>query len=261
MNIPNYLNQNKLRILQQPDQALNKWSSTYNKHAADLLVQPLYQKFPSHVLNRKDVIQLFREGDFALAATAAMMWGAISAGKGHFAGFLSTGRERLAEITVHLKSLIEDGKSAEAFLFMQNEGKIKGVRYPYFTKLFFFIAASSGKKIDPVPLIFDKWTKNAYYALLTQSCSSEVTKYFSGTKKTTSDLQRNGVSARSGRALVDSYISYINDMTVWSKQLGVEPQKLEEFVFGTSRKIDQSATNPRNELIAIILQSYEKPPV
>ena len=147
MNIPNYLSQNKLRILKKPDQAQNKWSPTYDKHAADLLVRLLYQKFPSHVLNRKDVVQLIREEDFASTATAAMMWGAISAGKGHFAGFLSTGRERLEEITVNLKNLIEDGKSAEAFLFMQNKGKSKGVRYPYLTKLIFFIAASSAKKL------------------------------------------------------------------------------------------------------------------
>jgi len=73
--------------------------------------------------------------------------GGNQSGQWTLAGFLSTGRERLEEITVHLKNLIEDGKSAEAFLFMQNEGKSKGVRYPYLTKLVFFIAASSAKKL------------------------------------------------------------------------------------------------------------------
>ena len=124
----------------------------------------------------------FSRGRFCLDCDCGHdVGGAISEGKGHFAGFLSTGRERLEEITVNLKNLIEDGKSAEAFLFMQNKWKSKGVRYPYLTKLVFFIAASSKRKIDPFPLIFDKWPKNAYYELLTQSCSSEVTKYFSGT--------------------------------------------------------------------------------
>ena len=62
--------------------------------------------------------------------------------------------------------------------------KIPGVGYRYFTKIFFFLGEAN-PAIATKPLIFDRWTQNAFFSLLLQSYPSETKDFFRGLKAPT----------------------------------------------------------------------------
>ena len=155
-------------------------------------------------------------------------------------------KKKITTIIHHVKSLLVKEEIFNCFNYLYKEGKINGVGHAYFTKLMYFIGYVD-KRIKLKPLIFDKWTSNAYLALLINSNQfDKVSKFYSGKI----DNKNQSVSLRSNIAL--TYENYIKDMNCWALKLGVSASRLEEFVFGVSLKENKKFDNPRKELWRII---------
>jgi hypothetical protein len=108
------------------------------------------------------------------------------------------------------------------------------------------------KRIKLKPLIFDKWTSNAYLALLINSNQLDKVKQFYTGKI---DNKKKIVSLRTNTAL--TYENYIKDMNCWAYKLGVSPSRLEEYIFGVSLKENKRYDNPRKELWKIINNHFK----
>jgi hypothetical protein len=99
------------------------------------------------------------------------------------------------------------------------------------------------------PLILDKWTSNAYFALLINSNQNEkINRYY--TKTIDPKYKTVGLTSKQ---LSSTYDSYINDMKIWADKLGITSSKLEEYIFGISLRKNNTKSNPRNQLWKIIL--------
>jgi hypothetical protein len=263
--LPTFLFLNKERITNQPDQFINLASEKYNnaKYKEFEIIIDFFNTFPKwkeSPIQRNDVIALFKKNKKYLGFISAMIWGGINSSrpkeKGNFKTIdfyrlLSVERYEIENIIQNVEEYLIKGQIKECFLYLKKDGKIKGIDYPYFTKLMYFIGQANNK-IKIKPLIFDKWTSNAYMALLINSNNIiKLNKFYTG--RIDNEKKLVGIKNQ----LQDVYYDYVLDMQKWSSQIGITPSKLEEFIFGTSLKIDKSKTNPRNELWQIITKNYK----
>ena len=264
--LPTYLFLNKKRITNQPDQFINLASEKYNNknYKKFEIINEFFNTFPKwkeHPIQRNDVVSLFKKNKKYLGFISAMIWGGINSSrpkeKGNFETIdfyrlLSVKRSKIEHIIQSVEEYLIKGEVKECFLYLKKDGKINGIDYPYFTKLMYFIGQSNDK-IKIKPLIFDKWTSNAYMALLINSNNFiKLNKFYTGRI----DKDKNIVGIRNH--IQEVYFDYILDMQKWSSQIGITSSKLEEFIFGTSLKIDKSKSNPRNELWDIITKYFKK---
>jgi hypothetical protein len=267
MNVPDYFIVNKTRIQNQSVQDLGKWSINYNSSEFYRfnVVQQLNKEFPDQKIFRSDVVRLFKEDQIYLAFIAAMVWGGINASRPragtegkeytNFYGALSCDQELILNAISSAKKYFINDDLATPFKDMRINGKYKisGIDYSYFTKIFFFLGQSDDQ-IKVKPLIFDKWTKNAFFALLSQSDPDCIPNYFISLKKNQNNDKPGEVVVKY-RKLSETYDFYVRCMNHWAVELGVTPDMLEQFVFGKDLRVDKSASNPRNELWKIALLS------
>ena len=259
-DLPEYLIKNKNKILTAPHQNINLITSKYsNEMFLDFeVMRKFFKTFPNlknKSIQRKDVSELFRKKQYYLGFITAMIWGGINASRPKkkddfetidFYRLLTQDEKKITIIIHHVKSLLVKEENFNCFNYLYKEGKINGVGHAYFTKLMYFIGYVD-KRIKLKPLIFDKWTSNAYLALLINSNQfDKVSKFYSGKI----DNKNQSVSLRSNIAL--TYENYIKDMNCWALKLGVSASRLEEFVFGVSLKENKKFDNPRKELWRII---------
>lgn len=79
MALPPYLEQNRIRIINAPDQQIALWNSSYDKLVEHFeVVKRIYRRHPDRNMQRNDVIKFFREDQYT-GFIAAMMWGGINA--------------------------------------------------------------------------------------------------------------------------------------------------------------------------------------
>lgn len=262
MTLPKYLAENETRITSIGSQNLPSWAAAYddpifNKFS---VMEELRERFPSKKIARSDITVLFENNDIYLGFIASMVWGGISSTRPKVKGDKTT--TDFYKALSHPQNLIEDSVNTSTMQiakgdietpfnnFMpKGDYKIQGIAYSFFTKIFFFIGQAN-PKIAEKPLIFDKWTKNAFYALLTDTYPDEIPQYFL-TKN-----NKDAVNVRSGKKLTAAYVRYVELMNAWSKEMNIAPDKLEQFVFGYNRK-DKNPNNPRLELWNII-QDFNK---
>jgi len=261
---PLYLVANVDRVKALGIHDLGEWTAKYEvpEFASFKVMSELQSEFPTKKILREDVTRLFREGRTYLAFVAAMVWGFIDAsrprvakgGKAttNFYRALSHNREEVVSTIEYVRNEILGGRVRSCFNELRRGGRynIPGIDYPYFTKLFFFLGQAV-ESIQVKPLIFDKWTTNAFFALLSQSRPEDVSKCFRGLRCSTKPDSPGLALIRSGSVLASTYESYIKDMNAWASQLGVSPGKLEQFVFGMSLKNYKGSDNPRKELWGI----------
>ena len=107
-------------------------------------------------------------------------------------------------------------------------------------------------KVKIKPLILDKWTCNAYLALLIDSLQIDKIKLFYTGKI---DEKNKSVSLRNNKSKI--YKSFVEDMNKWANLLNIPASKLEEFIFGISLKENKSNNNPRIQLWKIITDYYK----
>ena len=265
-SIPKYLIVNSNRILNAPPQNINLITKKYSeKPFVDFpIMKEFHKKFPDlkiKSIQRSDVAELFRKKQYYLGFITAMIWGGINATRPqkkdefetiNFYKVLKQDPKKIGRIITNVKSLLVKGQFEKCFNYLNTDGKINGVGHAYFTKLMYFIGYNE-HRIKLKPLIFDKWTSNAYLALLIDSGQfDKIEKFYTGkidTKNRTVSLRRNTASI---------YYSFTKDMNDWAEGLNISPSRLEEFIFGMSLKENKTAKNPRLQLWKIIANYYDK---
>jgi hypothetical protein len=217
--VPEYLIKNINRIITSPPQNINLITSKYSntKFMEFEIIRKFFKTFPDlkkKSIQRSDVSELFRKKQYYLGFITAMIWGGINASRPKkkddfetigFYTLLKQDENKITTIIHHVKSLLVKEEHLNCFNYLNKEGKIKGVGHAYFTKLMYFIGYID-KRIKLKPLIFDKWTSNAYLALLINSNQLDKVKQFYTGKI---DNKNKIVSLRSNTAL--TYENYIKD--------------------------------------------------
>ena len=261
MPIPDYLIKNRQRIEDLPIQDLGTWNASYDNEAFDefKIIRTLREQFPSKIIRRADIVNLFRNNQKYLGFVSSMVWGFINASRPRIKGgdrkttnlyrALSHEQNKVEDAMKFAEEKFEKSDYRSPFEIMMSgkKYKIPGVDYRYYTKIFFFLGQAKDS-IATKPLIFDKWTTNAFYALLSQSHPDDVQKYFRGVK----DGNPGEAVVRSGKKLIHAYERFIKEMNQWAKEIDVSPDKLEQFVFGHDLRKEYINTNPRIELWEII---------
>ena len=216
----------------------------------------LREKFQNRTITREQLIKMFTLWkDPVLCLVAAMVWGNIKSK--HLRSLLRMGEKLLHQKMEGLRLLVRSGALDRAFDECKVGGSLKldGVALSFFTKLFFFIGQEP-PVLRPIPLIFDKWTTHAFCVLGAQGCVSPRWKEFFNVKP----LYERKPDAVLLKCSTDSriYRIYVAWMNHWAKLLRTNPAKLEQFVFGVSRKTraGKAASNPRNELIELGRQLF-----
>jgi hypothetical protein len=258
MALPLYLEQNRDRILNAPDQQIPPWNVAYDKYRSYAVVDKIYERHPDRIIQRAGVIKLFNE-DLYMGFIASMMWGGINATRpsrnGGFTPFerlLNHPQEKVERAIEYARKQIQENNVQELFMAFENgEHKLPGVGLSYYTKLFSFLGEIL-ENVELMPLIFDKWLANAHCALLIQlKQQNEIKKlpYY----QSISLQNKFTVNIPNGKIKVSLYDSYLADMNSWANELKIQPIKLEEFLFGESLKRNKRADNPRIELWKIIM--------
>lgn len=266
--IPKYLLDNKVRIFKSPpkESLANNNLSIYKnpifyESSNSSFKKKLDYYFNKNNIDKKEVIELFSKRDKYLAFTCAMIWGGINATRSQnksntfFSKFLKQPKDKiLKDIKIVTKNL-EKKEFKKAFDFYRNEAKIQGIGPAYFSKLFYFIGVENDN-IPIKPLIFDKWTQNAYLALLLQNKEiDKVKKYFRAVKLNFSNSP--GLVEIDNKLYGECYESYINDFQKWANGIGCTSSQLEEFVFGQHLGKNKTPENPRIELWKILTSNLE----
>ena len=148
-------------------------------------------------------------------------------------------------LILEIRNTNENDKSSLILLFQKfnKEFKINGIRYPYFTKLFFFFS-----KNNSLP-IMDKWlTKSFIYLVLNDSKINQ----FEKKEITNSIYQKNPLlenkSFNVKRTPSDFYFLYVTYLNQIAKLLNIRLGDLETFLFGWNLKEKSKLneyTNPR----------------
>ncbi|MCF8326378.1 MAG: hypothetical protein K9I84_15580 [Leadbetterella sp.] len=263
--LPNYLINNGLRILNAPPQNINLITKKYSheKFMDFPVMKEFYKTFPdlkSKTIQRKDVSELFRKKKYYLGFITAMIWGGINASRPRkknefetidFYKVLRQDEKKVLKIINKAKALLVDGEYEKCFQFLSDKGKIEGLGHAYFTKLMYFLSYTE-KRIKLKPLIFDKWTSNAYLALLIDTEQFDKIKQFY-----TGRIDKKNMTVSLRRNVSTTYLSFIIDMDNWASELGINSSRLEEFIFGMSLKDNKVGSNPRKQLWKIILNYYQ----
>jgi hypothetical protein len=259
--LPTYLKQSALRIQQLREQTLPARSSAYHGFSHPVM-RRLYKQFPGLNIQRSDVTALYQQwSDPELALIASMIWGGINAtrpkknnGPSDLAALLSHLPSDLVRRMNHIRKLVLAGRLAQAFIDCSAGGaaKLKGVGSAYFTKVLFFLGeATDGMK--PTPLVFDKWTQNAFFLLLSQSEGIQAAARWFKLPSRSKFAETKAILLLSGVSIqASAYLEYVNHMTSWAHNLDVPPGQLEQFVFGEDRRANPSQQNPRTEILNLI---------
>jgi hypothetical protein len=266
-NAPMYLINNVDRIRNIEQQAFS-WSKAYNvqenhtysEHGRQAMAELQIQFKGS--LKRDKVIDLFRFPEtYYLGFLASNVWGGISVQNGHFRSALTYKKEIIENIIKSINDAFATNSKEEIrtiYLSLYGgKNHIKGIGPSYFTKLFFFVGQANDE-IMLKPLILDKWTQNAFFALLSQIEEYDLLRQFFNQKVNLNHSKRlnRNICTVSLRGNVDNkseaYWKFINLLNEWAKILDVPVSKIEEFVFGTALNIDRNIDNPRIELSEII---------
>jgi hypothetical protein len=216
----------------------------------------LYAEFPSNSIQRADLAKLYADWkDPVLAAIATFVWGYIDTTKSRrLQKVLAFDESELRNRLNRIRGLVQSGKLEEAFLSCCSSGEncIPGVGLSFFTKLFYFVGAVT-PALNPKPLILDRWTTNAFFALRGQSKGTKDARDLFTIPSHKSLARYKAISLKNDPEVQsNAYVEYVTLMNDWAAQLEVAPDKLEQFVFGIDLRRDRSPTNPRNELLAII---------
>jgi hypothetical protein len=254
--LPEYLRVNAKRIRNLGPQKLPSLSKEYLEWD-EAPMQRLYQRFPKNEIQRVDLVALYKEWeDPVLALVTTLVWGGIDTRtQQRLQGILAIPEKTLIAKMNGIRDLIREGNFHQAIhsCFKGGANQIPGIGMSYFTKVFFCIGEAT-PELALKPLIFDKWTINAFFALHGQEPGgNHLRRYF--TFPSVESLRKNRrVSLKTNVGVqAEAYQLYIESVRRWTTVLiDVTPAKLEEFVFGTSLKRDRTPTNPRIEILAII---------
>ena len=218
-------------------------------------------------MKKDEVIDLFISPEtYYLGFLASNVWGGISVRNGHFRSALTYEKQIVENIIKSINDAFATNSEKEIKKIYESlyggENHIMGIGPSYFTKLFFFIGQANDEIILK-PLIFDRWTQNAFFALLSQTGDCGLLSQFFNPNfqiRHSNMLNHNicNVLLRGNKNnQFEAYWNFINLLNEWAKILDVPVSKIEEFVFGIALNKYPSLTNPRVELSDIIIDYIE----
>ena len=150
------------------------WESKKYDKANSTVYKLLKEKYGNEVLNRKMIINLFKnEETYYEGFLCAMVWGKIgSYNIGWFEEvFKSDSSNKNEQKVKYIVNLLKKGKIEEAYDYLsKKDSKIVGVNEAFFTKLLYFAGAAVYKNnqsnLPFQPLIFDSIMKGVYTRLM-----------------------------------------------------------------------------------------------
>lgn len=248
-DLPPFLQQHRADIVAVSAQVLPTWSSAYDQFDHPVMVK-LRAVFPQRILGRADVLGLYQQWrDPLLCLIATMVWGGIR--PEHLNLLLAMGEPVLESLMQRLLPLVRSGAWERAFqeCGKGGPGKMDGVDYPYFTKVFFFMGQIT-PVLNPAPLILDKWSANAFLVLGRQICERYAWDNLFNLEPL---LQGDPALLKPHRVDGMLYRIYVAWFNHWAGLLGVTAEALERYVFGISRRAATGGlpSNPRNALTAL----------
>ena len=166
MPLPEYLQDNKKRILEIPPQQsfviekyLNEKYINECPDVLELLITHLGKENNKYIIDRQKVIALYALPDKRVFVLGIMIWGGISLVRKHYVDVLlqlkNVNIDEFNARIVHTMKLLKENKYSELFTLYKSGGRyhLKSVGLSFFTKLFFFIGEA--ENILPRPLILD----------------------------------------------------------------------------------------------------------
>jgi hypothetical protein len=167
-----------------------------------------------------------------------------------------------------IRKLVLAGQFHQAFVDCSTGGRLKlnGVGHAFFTKIFFFLGQASGR-LTTKPLIFDRWTQNAFFLLLSQTAGTAASNRYFRMSSHSKFMKAEAIALRGNVSnMANAYTDYVNRMNDWAGRIPVQPgqatvpaAQLEQFVFGESRRTNKSPTNPRVEIFKLIASLLPPP--
>ena len=227
------------------------------------LLESIKTEIADKGINRNYIISKFKAGlekkdndGFAKGIIATLMWGAYievlrQQGKSTYENLLAQDLNTFGK-NIHKLLIGEDGTKNAYDSLLNGENKIKYIGEAYFTKFLFFIAKAHNEihaknKIAPLPLIYDKWANNFYYALLLEYKPLQLDRMGIVISEYSfkDDVLNKVQIIPKKREHFEYYMNYIDDIAEWSKNFEVESDKLEEILFGEEIKKGNKNHNPR----------------
>lgn len=201
-------------------------------------------------LNRDYISSLYSNSPFHEAVFATLIWGGLN--RANLNRFLEENIETIDTKIQDVKNTLKqcDKKDIEsAFNSMLNGRKnhINGVGVAFFTKILYFLSAD----IDGIrPLIFDKWTQTIHAVSLPEDGKDwyVLSKTENGTY--------NAPKFKTDSIRSKAYLDFVTKMHNLSKQIGVPSGRIEEYLFGCSKKFfpeKWNDNNPRKKLVDYVV--------
>lgn len=213
-------------------------------------------------LTRDDVFRIFREEkNLYKGFIAAMLWGGLGSDartRNNLRRAFSCPKSVIEKILKDVSQKLKENKIEEAFNSMlRKPNKISGIGVSFFTKLLYFLWPKENKqKIRP--LIYDKWGWHIQAALLIDDKGMDEAMKYLLISSTLSHKDCYGlipqIVLKDGKNVSRAYMNYIEILA--NKSQG-DPGRLEEFLFGQSRKNNRQESNPRVFLIKCLSQQID----
>jgi hypothetical protein len=241
--LPDYLIMNKEKIV--ANQTGFKIGAGYKKIESPALKE-IRNRFRNEPLDRNTIITLFANGQSVQGMLAALVWGGVKTQ--HLKMALDMGEDHLKMVGEHIHQSIGNDIKALFNELNKNNGHFRtpGIGPSFFTKWLFFIGqVKDGLEIKP--LIYDKWTMIAHMALLYEVDKEKADTIYKPYRPKSENVKHNT------KDLGENYLEFIKDFDLWARELGVETEILEEFVFGRARRGKKSLqNNPRIDFLRIL---------
>lgn len=217
-------------------------------------------------LTRSIIFDYFhKDKDLYKGYIASLLWGGLGSdgiSRNNLQRAFAYTKADILQILARVNELLNQNKIAEAFKSMLPNGnnKINGLGISYFTKLLFFLYPNNSDQ-KTRPIIFDKWGWHIHATILMES--NRIEDAFSFYKITLEAKWSRRILLIPSIFLKDNskkvnnasvYLDYINCL---SKLSNGKPGRLEEFLFGQSRKINKAEDNPRNVLLRCLTSDLE----
>jgi hypothetical protein len=228
------------------------------------LVNSIKNELPKNLISREYVLSKFKEGindpdsnGFAKGIVSTLMWGSYIQSVGHgnraYNKILDLDLNLIGKEVYNLLKEKEGIEKAYISLSKNGENKIKDISEAYFTKFLYFMAKAhnelktNNSLIMPLPLIYDKWANNFYYALLLSEIPGKTERIGQINIEYTirnSNLKKLEVIPKY-KENFSIYLNYINDMNGWAEYFKIKADKLEELLFGVPVKSGNMNYNAR----------------
>jgi hypothetical protein len=265
------------------DQPGFKWKKKYLNDTFKEIEGILALEDFTDEIKRLEVLTFFNNGNYYYGFLSALIWGGISTrpSKGHKGNkltsnaykVLSLPKDIVLELTLKIKSYIEDKEYEKAYNILAAEHKIKGLNVSFFSKLLYFISESINTNLNTIDkkfnlLIYDKWTKVLHLLLLLEADEKVKIINFFGenymNKFFANSIEGNitNLVYCKDKYAVEAYLDYCIKINLLAEELSknsnkyLSPGHLEAFLFGLPKKLKNNIVSNNRLIIRRKIKEY-----